>query len=141
VHDVLGQVVLAIGDEDLLAIDPVVRSRGRGARAHLGEIAAGLRLGQVHGAGPLAAHHLRQVELLLLRCTEVLDGFDGSLREHGAQLEGEIGGGPQLFDRGAEHAGNVLTAELGLGTQRRPAVVAELLVGLFEPLRHGHAVG
>ena len=38
-------------------------------------------------------------------------------------------------------AGNVLAAELGLGAQRRPAVVAELLVGVLESLGHGHAVG
>ena len=140
VHDVLGEVVLAVGDEDLLAVEPVVRAGGRGARAHLREIAAGLRLGQVHGAGPLAAHHLRQVELLLLRRAEMLDGFDRALREHGAQLEGEVRRGPQLFDRGAEHGRHVLAAELGLGAQRRPAVFAELLVGVLVAFGHGHAV-
>ena len=139
VHDVLGQVVLAVGDEDLLAVEPVVRSGGRGAGAHLREIAARLRLGQVHGAGPLAAHHLRQVQLFLLRRTEVLDGFDGALREHRAKLEREVRSGPDLFDRGAEHGRHVLAAEFRLASQRRPAVFAELPVGVLVAFGHGHA--
>ena len=55
--DVVGVVVLAVGDEDLLAVEleAAVGLRRRRARAHRGEIGARLRLGQVHGAGPHAA--------------------------------------------------------------------------------------
>ena len=65
VDDVVGVVVLAVGDEDLAAVDPVaaVALRHR-LRADRGEIGAGLRLGQVHRAGPLAGDHLRQVGAL-----------------------------------------------------------------------------
>ena len=57
VDDVVGEIVVAVGDEDLLAGDAVVPSRARalGARAQRAEVGAGLRLGQVHRAGPLAA--------------------------------------------------------------------------------------
>ena len=66
VHDVLGQVVLAVGNEDLLAEDAGSAVGLRlGAGAHRREVGPGLRLGQVHGAGPLSAHHLRQVLGLL----------------------------------------------------------------------------
>ena len=64
VDDVLGHVVLAVGDEDLGAEDPVAAVGLRlGARAHQREVAAGLRLGQVHRAGPFARDHARQVGL------------------------------------------------------------------------------
>ena len=55
VDDVLGHVVLAVGDEDLGAEELVAAVGLRlGARAHQRQVAAGLRLGQVHRAGPLA---------------------------------------------------------------------------------------
>ena len=67
VDDVLGHVVLAVGDEDLGAEDLVAAVGLRlGARAHQRQVAAGLRLGQVHRAGPLAGDHLREVGLLQL---------------------------------------------------------------------------
>ena len=57
--DVLGQVVIAIGDEDLLAGDAVVRRpRARRGGAQRAEIGARLRLGQVHRAGPFAGDQL-----------------------------------------------------------------------------------
>ena len=64
VDDVLGVVVLAVGDEDLLA-EELVRAVAlrHGARAHRREVGARLRLGQVHRAGPRAGDHLRQVTL------------------------------------------------------------------------------
>ena len=66
VDDVVGDVVVAPGDEDLLAGEPVAAVAVRhGARAHRRQVRAGLRLGQVHGAGPFAADQLRQVERLL----------------------------------------------------------------------------
>ena len=61
-HDVLGQVVLAGGDEDLGAGDPVAAVRRRlGAGADQAEIGAALRLGEAHRAGPAAVDELRQV--------------------------------------------------------------------------------
>ncbi len=67
VHDVLGHVVLTVGDEDLGA-EHLVGAVGLrlGAAAHHGEVAAGLRLGEVHRAGPLAAHQLLEVHRLEL---------------------------------------------------------------------------
>jgi hypothetical protein len=60
--DVLGHVVLTVGDEDLGA-ENFVGAVGLwlGAGAHGCQVGAGLGLGQVHGAGPLAAHQLFQV--------------------------------------------------------------------------------
>ena len=81
VDDVVGQVVVAIGDEDLLAADPVMLApalvaRRHGAGAQGAEIRAGLRLGQVHRAGPLAGDQLPQIELLLFRRAVRLQQLD-----------------------------------------------------------------
>ena len=67
----VAQVVVAIGDEDLLAGDPVMlapaRVMGRHrAGAQGAEIGAGLRLGQVHRPGPFAGDELAEIEPLLL---------------------------------------------------------------------------
>src|SRR5690606_28810554 len=65
VNDLLAQVVLAEADEDLLAADlvgsVVLRHRAGGECT---DIRPSLRFGQVHGAGPFAAHHVGQVGLL-----------------------------------------------------------------------------
>ena len=67
VHDVLRHVVLAGGNEDLVAGDPVAAVGLRlGLRAQHAEVGAAVRLGQAHGAGPFARDELRQVQLLLL---------------------------------------------------------------------------
>ena len=66
--DVPRHVVLAVGDEDLGAEDLVAAVGLRlGSGANQREVGTGLRLGQVHRAGPLARNHLRQVSRLLLR--------------------------------------------------------------------------
>ena len=67
VDDVLGEIVLAVGDEDLLAVELVAAVADRlRAGAHRGEIGPRLRLGEIHGAGPFTGDHLRQIRLLQL---------------------------------------------------------------------------
>ena len=59
VDDVGRKVVLAPGDEDFLAADGVgAIGLRRGLGGQRAKIGAGLRLGQVHGAGPFAANEL-----------------------------------------------------------------------------------
>ena len=86
VDDVLGEIVLAVGDEDLLALELVAAAADRlRAGAHRREIRAGLRLGEVHGARPFTGHHLRQIRLLqALRSLEI-DGLDRAASEHRAR--------------------------------------------------------
>ena len=82
------QVVLAAGDEDLLPVEPVVVALRHGAGAHLRQIGAGLRLGEVHGAGPLPAHHLRQEALFLSLRAAISSACTPPIGQHRAQLEG-----------------------------------------------------
>ena len=52
--DVVGQVVLAIGDEDFLAGDAIGAVAGAlGARAQRADVGAGLRLGELHRAASI----------------------------------------------------------------------------------------
>jgi hypothetical protein len=122
VDDVLGVVVLAVGDEDLLALEAVaaVGLRGR-LGAHQRQVAARLRLGEVHGAGPLARDHLRQVRPCEANRAHVVDRLDRALGEHRAELEGEVGRAPHLFHRGRDEVRQALAAEI-----RRPMM-------LFQP--------
>ena len=82
VDDVPREIVLAVGDEDLLPEQPVVIAVGHGAHAHLRQVRTGLRLGEVHRAGPFAADQLRQVGLLLAGRADLLQRLDRGVREH-----------------------------------------------------------
>ena len=57
--DVVGEIVLAVGDEDLLAGDAVAAVGGAlGAGAQRADVGAGLRLGELHRAHPFAGDEL-----------------------------------------------------------------------------------
>ena len=103
VDDVLGHVVLAVGDEDLLCRRSCSAVALRlGARAHQREVGAGLRLGQVHRAGPLARDHLRQVRRLQLVATRRSSASIAPWVSsgHSAKLMFELL--PHLLDRGRD---------------------------------------
>ena len=139
VHDVVRVVVLAVGDEDLVAEDPVaaIRLRHRPG-SNRREIGSGLRLGEVHGAGPLAAHHLRQVRTLQRIGAVHLDRLDRAAGEHRAQLERHVGRVPHLVDRGGHQLRHALAAVLRILGEAVPAELAELAVGVLESGRRGH---
>ncbi len=143
VDDVVGVVVLAVGDEDLLAeelVRPVALRHG--ARAHGGEVRAGLRLRQVHGPGPGAGHHLRQEPVLELLRAAQRDRLDRALRQHRAEIEGEVRRMPHLLDGGPEEVRQPLAAVVGRLDEPVPAVLAELQVRGLESGRRLHrAVG
>ncbi len=124
------EVVVAIGDEDLGA-EQAVGAVGvaLGARGDGGEIGAGLRLGQVHGAGPLALDHARQVAGFQLVGPVGMQRVDGALRQQRAEAEGEVGRVPDLAHRHGYRRRQVLAAILRGARQRAPASSGELLVG------------
>ncbi len=126
VDDVVGVVVVAPGDEDLLAEEPVVIALRHGARAHLPEVGAGLRLRQHHGAGPFAARHLGQEELLLRLGAAELERVHGAVRQHRTKLEGEVGGAPELLHRAVQGLRHALAAEARIGAELLPTAADEL---------------
>ena len=137
--DVLGVVVLAVRDEDLLAVElerPVALRHG--PRADRGQVGARLWLGQVHGAGPLPAHHVRQIGVLQRLRAAQLDRLDRALRQQRTQVEGEIGRVPHLLDRRADELRQALPAEVGRFGEPVPAVFAELQIRILESGRGFH---
>ena len=138
VHDVLGEVVLAVGDEDLLAGDQVMVAALHRAALELGEVRARLRLGEVHRPGPFARDHLRQVGRLLLGRAVVMDRVDRALVQQQHEAEAHVGRLPHLLHGGREQPRHALAAELRVERQRVPAAVDEFLVDAGEAGRGAH---
>ena len=138
VDDVVGEVLLAVGDEDLLARDApgaVVGRHGLGGEG--ADVGAGLRLGEVHGAGPLARDHAAQVDLVLLLAAVVLEHVDGALGEQRAHRERHVGGGEELL-HGDGQQPREPAAAVGLGEGHgAPAGLVVLGVGVLPPRRRG----
>ncbi len=139
VDDVVGEIVVAVGDEDLLAAQPIAAVVDLlGAGADGAQIGAGLRFGQVHGSGPFAGHQLRQVSGFLLVGADFTQRVDGSLGQQRAQPEGEIGALPHLLQRGGDQPGQAHAAPFLLERRAVPAALNELPVGVGEPVRGAH---
>ncbi len=132
VDDVAGHLVLAVGDEDLgaeQAIRAVALRHGLGL--HRGEIGTGLRLGEVHRAGPLAGDHFRQVGGFQRVRAVGMQRVDRALGQQRAQAERQVRRVPDLAGRHRHHAGQALAAEFFRTGQRTPAAFGELAVGFL----------
>ena len=136
VDDVGRQVVIAVGDEDLLPGDEVVVAAADGARLDRGQVRAGLRLGQAHGAGPFARDQLGQIELLLLVRAMEQDRLDRTLGQQRAEAEAHVGRVPHLLHGGVDEPGQSLAAPLRVEHEPVPAGLDEGLVGRL-PARRG----
>ena len=113
-NDVLGQIVLAGGDENLGAGDLVAAvGLRRGAGAHQAEIGAALRLGQVHGAGPLPGDELRQIKRLLLRRPWVSSAAIAPWVRPGYMANAMFAEQRNSLTRLRQHHRQALAAELG----------------------------
>ncbi len=138
VDDVLGHVVFAEADVDLGAGDQVgavaLRFGLRGAQTDVG---AGLRLGEVHGSGPLAGHELAEIGLLLFLGAPRLECLDGAGGESGTHGQGAVRGRLELEGRREHRLGEARTPVLGFGVEALPTRGHELGVGLLEPRGRG----
>ena len=144
VDDVLGQVVLAVGDENLLAVNAIVLAQsfirmGHRLRLHQRQVRSRLRLGQVHGAGPGAFDHFRQIGLLQRVGAAQQQRLDRAAGEQRAQRKRQIGRLPHFHHRRRHQLGQALAAELGRELQRIPAAFDELLVRFDEALGRSDA--
>ena len=137
--DILGQVMLTGGDEDLGAGDLVaaIALRDRAA-AQEPEIGTAMRLGQAHRAGPLTAYHLGQVGLLERVAPMALDRSGRTMGEARIEAEGKVGRADHLFDQLVDRFRQPLPTPFWIGCERGPATFGELLIGLREPRRRPH---
>ena len=136
VDDVLGQVVLAVGDEDLLAEDPVVVALAHGVRL-LTSARSEPACGSVRFMVPVQVPSTifgRYVRLLLVGAAQQ-QRLDRPVGEHRAEREGQVRRLPHLHHRRGDKLRQALPAEFGRELQRVPAAFDELLVGLLEALR------
>src|SRR5690606_30676227 len=108
VDDVLRHVVLTPGNEDLSTCD-VVRTIGIRFRfgADNAQVSTGVRLGQIHGTGPDAGVHVRQIFFFQFLRTVVVQRQTGTGGQHRRQAEGHIGALHHFFnltDQSFRHA-------------------------------------
>ena len=138
-NDVLDEIVLAGGDEDLGAGDFVAAvGLRRGAGAHQAEIGAALRLGQVHGAGPLPGNELRQIKRFLLRRPVGVQRRDRALGQTGIHGERHVRRAEELVERLRQHHRQALAAEFGGRRYAEPAAGGQPLIGVLKPGRRRH---
>ena len=134
--DVLGHLVVAVRDEDLVARDGVgAIAVGYRLGAQGADVGSGLGLGEIHRARPLAGDELGEIPLGEFGVGHFLEGVDGALGEQGAEREAHVGGDHHLLQHDADQIGEPAAAVLRIEGQCAPAGVHELGV------RRGPAVG
>ena len=105
-NDVLRQVVLAGGDEDLGAAYLVgavaVRLR---LGLDLTQVGAAVGFGQAHGARPAAVGQLRQVGVLLLVAAVQVKRIVGAVAQARVHAEAEVGRADQLVENELQGVG------------------------------------
>ena len=141
-NDVVGEIVLAIGDEDLLSGDAVTAvRRALGLGAQRAEVRAGLRLGELHGAHPFARNQLRQIGALEFVAAVRRQRINRRHGENRAETEGHGRRIPHFDAGGVERMRQVLAAPLRGRGERVPARLRPGAVGLL-PSRCGgdHAI-
>ena len=118
--DVVGEVVLAVGDEDLLAVDAIAAVAGAlGLGAQRADVGAGLRLGELHRAHPFAGDELRQIGALEFVGAVRGERLDRAHGQHRADAESHRGGVPHLDAGGVERVRQRLAAPMrGRGEPR-----------------------
>ena len=131
--DVLGHIVLTPGDVDLGAEHLVAAIRLRlGPGTHRCQVRAGLRLGQVHGAGPLATDQFFEVSGLELIRAGGQQGLDRAVGQQRAQGKTHVGRVLHFAARSAYGFGQALAAKGHRVLQALPAGGSKLLESRLE---------
>ena len=137
-HDVVGEVVLAVGDEDLLPGDAVAAVGGAlGAGAQRADVGARLRLGELHGAHPLAGDEFGEIRALERFAPVRGERIDAGHGEQRAEPERHRGRIPHLDAGGVDGLGELLPAPLRRRGKRVPARLRPGAIGFLPARRHG----
>ena len=139
VDDVLAQVLLAAGDEDLRARHPVPSVAGRlGPGAQQTEVGTAVRLRETHDAGPGAVDELRQVAPAQVVAAVLVDRDAGAVGQSRVQRERHVRRLQHLFDEHGEGVGQTLPAKFRVARQRAPAALHVGAIRVAEPGRRAH---
>ena len=142
VHDVVGEVVLAGGDEDLGAIDAVAAVvLRRGAGLEQAQVGAAVGLGQAHGAGPAPVHQRLEEHLALPVVAMVQQRLHRAVGQQREVAPREVGGVDHFLHRHADGVRQALATVFNRCIQRWPAGFDVLPVGLAEPGRGSDRAG
>ena len=142
VDDVLGQVLLAAGDEDLAAGDAVAAvGLGFGAAADQPQVGAGMRLGQAHGAGPAALVQGRQVSGLERLAGVRIDRQATASAQRRIQAEAAVGRVEHLFEQHPQHLRHAHAAIGRVAAQADPAALAVGVPRFAEAIGRRDAAG
>ena len=140
-HDVIGHVVVAIGDEDFGALDAigaVISALGAGAQR--ADVGAGLRLGELHRAGPFAGDEFFQIDPLQLVAAMGVQRLDRREREEGAEAEGDVRRAPDFGAGGVDRHRQALAAKSFRARHRVPSARDPALIGVRPAGRGRHLV-
>ena len=141
VDDVFGHVMLTSGNENLGAGDAVgAVCIGLSLRTQRAQVGTAMRLGQTHGAGPLAADQLGEVSLLLLFGAVGFNSVGRTVAEAGIHTPGPVRGTHHLAHHQAKGVWQALAAIVGICGHGGPAAFHVLLIRLFEAGWRFHTV-
>ncbi len=133
VTDVLGKIVVAPGDKNLLARDRigaiVIPLRFGRQRAH---VRARSGLGQVHGSAPFTRDQLGQIDRFDLFAGVVLHRFDLAKSHQGVQGERQAGPAHHVVHCGGDGCGKAHTTVFRIGRDTQPTAFCDLGEGLGE---------
>ena len=140
-HDVVGHVVVAIGDEDFRALDAIAAViSALGAGAQRADIGAGLRLGELHGAGPFAGDEFFQIDLLQFLAAMGVERLDGGERQQRAEAEGDVRRAPDFGAGRIDRHRQALAAKSFRARHRVPPGGDPALIGIGPARRGRHLV-
>ena len=139
VDDVFRHIVLAVGNEDLLAKELVTAIGLRlGTGAYCGKIRTGTRFSEIHRPRPFASDHFLKVRRFELVGTGKHQRINSAAGEQGAQRKRMICRFPHLGDRCRHQNRQALPAPLRFAAKRRPTALGKQFVGFLEAFGHRH---
>ncbi len=138
--DIVGEVVLAVSDEDLLPGDPVGAIGGAfGFGAQRADVGARLRLGELHGAHPFAGDELGEIGALERFAAVFAERLDARHGQQRSKPESHVGRVPH-FDAGCiDGLRQILPAPRGRTRNRIPAACDPILISLAPARRRRDA--
>ena len=134
--DVVGHVVFAVGDEYLLAEDSIAPVRPAfGARLHRAEVRAGLRLGQVHRAGPFSGDQLAEIDAAQVIAAVGGKRADRAFAEQRTERKAHRRAVPQFGAGGVDGVRQAHAAIFRRPRDARPAARRPCAIGLAKARR------
>jgi hypothetical protein len=137
--DIVGHVVLAIGDEYFLTEDAVGSAWGPlGPRLDGIEIGARLRLGEIHRARPFAGDEFAKINPAQVRVRISIQGADRAFGQQWAKSKAHRGSVPQFGAGRVDRMGQPHAAIFSCARHAAPAARRPSAIGVAKSWRRRH---